>query len=228
MSTIDYLNFIFVKNEIMDIIEQLNWRYATKSFDAEKQVPKEDIKTITEAFNLTATSYGLQPLKLIVIEDKALQEQLIPFSFNQKQVGEASHLLVFCIETKIDTEFISSYFDRIKAIRNTDDEILNPFKTFVIEDFKNKTQEKKESWAIKQAYLTMGNLLTVCALKNIDACPMEGFLPEKYDALLNLKSLNLKSVLVMPIGYRAEEDFMSKLKKVRKPTKESVIFMVKQ
>lgn len=208
----------------MNIIEQLNWRYATKSFNAEKQISKDDIKTITEAFSLTATSYGLQPLKLIVIEDKALQEQLIPLSFNQKQVGEASHLLVFCIETKMDANFISSYFARVKAIRDTPDDILNPFKTFLIEDFKNKTQEQKETWAVKQAYLTMGNLLTVCALKNIDACPMEGFLPEKYDEILELEKRNLKSVLVMPIGYRADDDYMSKLKKVRKPIEDSVVF----
>ena len=207
----------------MNIIEQLNWRYATKSFDSEKIIGEDDINTLLEAFNLTATSYGLQPIILIVIKDKALQEQLVPLSFNQKQVMEASHLFVFCIDSKMDTPFILDYFNRVKDIRNTPNEILDPFKTFLVEDFGSKTQIDKENWAAKQAYLAMGNLMTVCALLNIDACPMEGFSPKDYDAILNLEKLKLKSVLIMPIGYRAKDDFMSKLKKVRKPINESVI-----
>lgn len=207
----------------MNIIDQLNWRYATKSFDSEKIIGDDDINTLLEAFNLTATSYGLQPIKLIVIKDKALQEQLVPLSFNQKQVKEASHLFIFCIDSKMDTPFILDYFNRVKDIRNTPNEILDPFKTFLVEDLGSKTQIDKENWAAKQAYLAMGNLMTVCALLNIDACPMEGFSPKDYDAILNLEKLNLKSVLIMPIGYRAKDDFMSKLKKVRKPINESVI-----
>ncbi len=217
------LYFIFDKKN-MDIIDRLNWRYATKSFDDKKLVFDKDIKTLSEAFNLTATSYGLQPIKLLIIKDKKLQKELIPFSFNQKQVGEASHVLVFCIETILDETFISNYFERVKSIRNTPEDILNPFKTFLIEDFKNKTQLEKEAWAKNQLYLAMGNLLTVCAMLNIDACPMEGFVPQDYDRLLDLNSQNLKSVLVMPIGYRSENDFMSELKKVRKPLNNSVIF----
>ena len=208
---------------MMDIITQLNWRYATKSFDTQRLVSDQDIEALTEAFNLTATSYGLQPLKLMVIKDKNLQSQLVPFSYNQKQVGEASHLLVFCIESQIDTTFITSYFDRVKAIRNTADAILDPFKTFLIEDFKNKSQSEKETWAVKQAYLALGNMMTVCALLNIDACPMEGFSPSDYDTVLELEALKLKSVLVMPIGYRAKDDFMADLQKVRRPKKDTVI-----
>ncbi|SFJ31536.1 NAD(P)H-dependent oxidoreductase [Olleya namhaensis] len=207
----------------MDIIKQLNWRYATKSFDTQRLVSDKDIKALTEAFNLTATSYGLQPLKLMVIKDKDLQSQLVPVSYNQKQVGEASHLLVFCIESQMDTAFITSYFDRVKSIRNTEDAILDPFKTFLIEDFKNKSQSEKEAWAVKQAYLALGNIMTVCALLNIDACPMEGFSPSDYDTVLGLEALKLKSVLVMPIGYRAKDDFMADLQKVRRPIKDTVI-----
>ena len=207
----------------MDIIKQLNWRYATKSFDTQRLVSDKDIEVITEAFNLTATSYGLQPLKLMVIKDKELQTELVPFSYNQKQVGEASHVLVFCIESQIDTAFITSYFDRVKSIRNTADAILDPFKTFLIENFKTKSDTEKETWAIKQAYLALGNLMTVCATLHIDGCPMEGFSPSDYDTVLGLEALKLKSVLVMPIGYRAKDDFMADLKKVRRPIKESVI-----
>lgn len=209
----------------MNIIEQLNWRYATKSFDDKRIIPEKDISALIEAFNLTATSYGLQPLKMIVIHDKTLQEELVPCSYNQKQVAQASHVLVLSIETQLDTAYINEYFDRAKQIRNTPDDVLNPFKDFLIKDFEGKTTAEKETWATKQAYIALGNLLTVCAVLNIDSCPMEGFVPKEYDRLLGLNEKNLKSVLVLPIGYRAPDDFMADLKKVRKPLDNSVIIM---
>lgn len=208
----------------MDILKQLNWRYATKSFDSEKIIPENDISTIVNAFNLTATSYGLQPIKLMVISDKLVQEDLVAHSMYQKQIGQASHVLVFCVDTKINDQTIIEYFELVKKVRHTPDDILNPFKKFLIEDFKAKSEKEIFEWASKQAYLAMGNLLTVCAMLNIDACPMEGFVPEQYDELLNLKKLNLKSVLVMPIGYRAKDDFMSSLQKVRKPLEDIIIY----
>ena len=208
----------------MDILKQLNWRYATKSFDSEKIIPENDISTIVNAFNLTATSYGLQPIKLMVISDKLVQEDLVEHSMYQKQIGQASHVLVFCVDTKINDQTIIEYFELVKKVRDTPDDILNPFKKFLIEDFKAKSEKEIFEWASKQAYLAMGNLLTVCAMLNIDACPMEGFVPEQYDELLNLKKLNLKSVLVMPIGYRAKDDFMSSLQKVRKPLEDIIIY----
>jgi len=207
----------------MDIIKQLQWRYATKKFDAEKQVSEDKLHIIKTAFNLTATSYGLQPIKLVILKDKKLQSELVDCSMNQEQVRQASHVLVFCIETNIDKDYIETYFNRVKTIRNTPDKILNSFKEFLIEDFTNKHQDEIYDWATKQAYLAMGNLLTVCALEGIDACPMEGFSPEKYDALLNLKDKGLSSVLVMPIGYRSEDDFFANLKKVRKTIAESTL-----
>ncbi|MFC7443992.1 Oxygen-insensitive NAD(P)H nitroreductase / Dihydropteridine reductase [Mesoflavibacter sp. HG96] len=208
----------------MDILKQLNWRYATKSFDSEKIIPENDISTIVNAFNLTATSYGLQPIKLMVISDKLVQEDLVEHSMYQKQIGQASHVLVFCVDTKINDQTIIEYFELVKKVRDTPDDILNPFKKFLIEDFKAKSEKEIFEWASKQAYLAMGNLLTVCAMLNIDACPMEGFVPEQYDELLNLKKLNLKSVLVMPIGYRAKDDLMSSLQKVRKPLEDVIIY----
>ena len=108
-------------------------------------------------------------------------------------------------------------------MRDTNDAILTPFKNFLIDDFEGQSQLEIENWATKQAYLIMGNLLTVCAIEGIDACPMEGFSPEKYDDILKLKAQNLKSVLVMPIGYRAEDDMFANLKKVRKELDSSII-----
>ncbi|WP_452220875.1 NAD(P)H-dependent oxidoreductase [Lacinutrix salivirga] len=207
----------------MNVIESLNWRYATKKFDTTRIISQDKINTITQAFNLTATSFGLQPIKLVVINNKKLQTQLVPFTMNQIQVEQASHVLVFCINRVIDKEFVTTYFNLVKKIRQTPDTILKPFEDFLIEDFNNKPQKEIELWATKQAYLAMGNLLTVCALEQIDSCPMEGFSPKDYDTLLKLEQQNLKSVLVMPIGYRAEDDMFSALKKIRKPLIDMVI-----
>jgi len=209
----------------MEIIQSLKWRYATKKFDNTKILTKEKISTLTEAFNLTATSYGLQPLKLVVIQDKVIQKELTKHSWNQQQVADASHVLVICIETEVGEEYITKYFDNVKTIRNTSDEILNPFKEQLINSFKDKPSEEIFNWASKQAYLSLGNLLTVCAAEKIDACPMEGFIPEKYNEVLNLGELGLSSVLVLPVGYRAKDDIFADLKKVRKPITESVIIL---
>ena len=206
----------------MNIIKKLQWRYATKKFDAKKSISTKKLNILKEAFNLTATSYGLQPIKLVVINDKVLQTNLVKHSMNQEQVAQASHLLVFSIDTNVDKNYIEAYFNRVKTIRNTPDEILNPFKNFLMEDFKEKPRKTIERWAINQAYLAMGNLLTVCAIEDIDACPMEGFDPEEYDNLLKLEEKGLHSVLVMPIGYRATDDMFADLKKVRKSVNESV------
>lgn len=204
-------------------LESLKWRYATKKFDHSKLLDNSQINTVKKAFNLTATSYGLQPVKLVVFSNKELQQKLVEHTMNQVQLAQASHVLVFCIEQNIDKDYIVEYFNRIKEIRNTPDNILKPFQEFLINDFEEMNQEQIEEWAINQAYLTMGNLLTVCAYENIDACPMEGFIPAKYDEILELNQQGLKSVLVMPIGHRAEDDIFADLKKVRKELTNSVI-----
>lgn len=209
----------------MNLIEQLQWRYATKKFDSKKMLEASKIDIIKHAFNLTATSYGLQPIKLVIFSNKNLQQELVEHTMNQVQLAQASHVLVFCIEKSIDKNYITEYFNRIKDIRKTSDAILNPFKEFLIEDFERKSQTHIENWAAKQAYLAMGNILTVCAVEGIDACPMEGFSPVKYDEILKLSERGLKSVLVMPIGYRAEDDMFAEFKKVRKNINQSIIEM---
>ena len=207
----------------MNVIKHLNWRYATKAFNPNKIVSDDKLMVLKEAFNLTATSYGLQPIKLVVFSDKALQSELITATMNQKQIAQASHVLVFCIETSIDEDYVTEYFNRVHNIRNTAKSVLKPFQDFLISDFEKKPQDYIEDWATNQAYLALGNILTVCAIEGIDSCPMEGFNPEKYDEILGLKQRGLKSVLLLPIGYRAEDDFFSSLKKVRKTVAESTL-----
>jgi len=207
----------------MKNIEALQWRYATKKFDNAKILPQEKIEVLKNAFNLTATSYGLQPIKLVIIHNKEMQQKLVDFSMNQKQVSTASHVLVLCIERKVDKKFIENYFNEVRKIRATPEEILNPFKDFLINDFKNKHIDEIHAWATNQAFLALGTLMTVCAIEGIDSCPMEGFEPQKYDECLGLEKLNLKSVLVLPIGYRAPDDMFSEFKKVRRSLSDVII-----
>lgn len=208
---------------MIDTIEQLEWRYAVKKFDPERALSAGQIDRLKKAFNLTATSYGLQPIRMVVLSDEALQNQLVEHSYNQQQVAQASHLLIFCVESNIDSDYIRSYFDRVKEIRGTNDDILDPFREYLVEQFTSKERRDVVEWATRQAYLAMGNLLTICAMEEIDACPMEGFVPDAYNEILGLKEQGLQAVLVMPVGYRAEDDMFAEFKKVRRNLTKSVI-----
>ena len=204
-------------------IEKLQWRYATKRFDSTKTLSDEKLNILKETFNLTATSYGLQPLKLVVVSNTDLKAQLVPLTFNQPQVRDASHVLVLCIEKNIDANFIVDHFKRVEGVRNTPRTILDPFEKALINNFSEKQTPEIRQWMAHQLYLTLGALLTVCALENIDACPIEGFEPKKYDDLLGLDEKGLESVIVLPVGYRDESDFFISLKKVRRGVDELII-----
>ena len=207
----------------MNIVKSLQWRYATKKFDNQKIVSSDKIALLKEAFNLTATSYGLQPLKLVVLQNKELQKELVQYSFNQEQVVDASHIFIICIENVIDKQFINEYFERVKKQRGTSDELLSGFRSFLVNDFSNKTEEDINLASTKQAYLALGNLLAVCASEQIDSCPMEGFEPENYSKVLKLNDYGISPVLILPVGYRSEEDIFAKMNKVRRDINEIVI-----
>lgn len=207
----------------MNSIEKLEWRCATKKFDNTKKLSEEQLHILKSTFTLTATSYGLQPLKMLVISNQKIKNSLLEHAYNQKQIVDSSHVLVICIKTAIDSNYIDQKFDLEKDIRGTPEETINGFRTFLKDTFKNKTSDEIENSSINQAYIALGNLMTVCAYEKIDSCPMEGFNPEKFDEILDLKNQQLKSILLLPVGFRADDDFMSTLKKVRIPVEESVI-----
>ena len=207
----------------MELLDNLKWRYAVKKFDTERMLSSKQVDMVKKAFNLTATSYGLQPITMVIVANKELQNQLVPHSFDQKQVAQASHVLVICIENEVDGDYISSYFRQVKRVRGVSNEILDPFKDALIDDFSKKDIQEIKDWSKNQAYLALGNLLTVCAMEKIDACPMEGFVPEAYDDLLELEKKGLTSVLVLPIGYRSKDDVFATFKKVRKEMDASII-----
>ncbi|HAH33358.1 MAG TPA: NAD(P)H-dependent oxidoreductase [Flavobacteriaceae bacterium] len=206
-----------------EIIDKLQWRYACKKFDNTKKLSEEKLTVLKQAFNLTATSYGLQPLKMLVISSQKLKKALVPLTHNQRQVADCSQVLVLCTETQISSHYIKEYFDTVVSLRETPRDVLQPFEDFLTNDFSKKDSSQINIWMAKQAYLALGNLLTVCALEDIDACPIEGFEPQKYDSFLNLTEKGLQSVLVLAVGYRADDDMFSTLTKVRRGTEKVII-----
>lgn len=205
------------------IIESLSWRYATKKFDTNKKLSEKKVKTLKEAFNLTATSFGLQTISMLVISNEDLKKSLIEHAYNQKQVYEASHLLVICIQNDIKDKDVNEFFDNIKVIRNTPETTLESYRSYLLQSMRDKSVEERQQWSMNQAYITLGNLMTVCAVEGIDSCPMEGFNREKYDEILNLNDKGLKSLLLLPVGYRAEDDMFASFKKVRKDINKTII-----
>jgi nitroreductase len=206
-----------------NIIDALEWRYAVKKFNEEALLSEQQLEAVKKAFNLSASSYGLQPYKLVMLQNKALQERLLPHSYNQKQVVQASAVLVFCIRKDIDSSYIDGYFGLIASARGQTPESLDGYKNFMKSTLAGKTPAEMSMWATNQVYLNMGTLLTACAAMEIDSCPMEGFSPAGYNQVLELDKMGLEAVLVMPIGIRASDDSVAILKKVRKPLEEAVI-----
>lgn len=199
----------------MNLLESLKTRYATKVFDSSKKISDTDLNEILEAFRLSASSFWLQPWKVIIVENPELREQLLPHSWNQKQVVEASHLLVLARIDKPNNELIEDYLNDIVATRWASREDLKGYEDMMKWFFASMDDQKRNFWATKQVNIALGNLLTFLAYKNIDSCPMEWFIPQKYDEILWLSELWLASELVLPIGYKSSEDKYAWLPKVR-------------
>lgn len=210
-------------NQEKNIIKSLKWRYACKKFDENRKLNKDQIDALSNAFNLTATSFGLQPLKMLIVKSDALKAKLLPHAYFQPQITTCSHLLVFCIDTAFNENSIDEYFDLEKDIRGTSEEIVGKFRNQLKTIYKNKDRQQIDTSAIYQAYISLGTLMTVCAEERIDSCPMEGFNPVKFDDVLELGKMNLRSVLLLPVGYRSDDDIMSSMKKVRKPLEQVII-----
>lgn len=206
-----------------DLIKSLQSRYAVKKFDPTKKLSDEQVNQLLEAARLTATSYGLQLMKILVVEDPEIREQLVECSFGQKQVKDASHLLVLCREREVDLDHIQAYIENISATRSVKEEKLQGFKNAMTNSILMKRQEDQEIWMDKQVYIALGNLLTACAVMGVGSCPMEGFIPEEYDEILKLEEKGLASVLVLPVGYSAADDPNAKNKKVRRSEEQFIL-----
>ena len=198
------------------LIEALEWRYACKKFDANKRISDTDLDTILDSIQLTPSSYGLQPIKVLLIETKELREQIKPIAWNQAQVVDASHLLVFCHYTALSESYIDQHVSLMANTRNLPIEKLQGFGTHVKSSIATMDADHVNQWTGKQTYIALGQVLLSCALLKIDATPMEGFDRKALDELLDLSKDGLSASLLCPIGYRHAEDPYITLKKVRK------------
>jgi nitroreductase len=205
----------------MELIEALQWRYATKKY-SDKKVSDEILERIVTAINLSASSYGLQPYRLFVVDNAHLRKELSMYSSNP-QITEASHLLVFAAFDSINEESIDTYIELIARERNMPVENLEMFRKEGLGGLLAQTDDQYFNWAAKQAYIALGTALIAAAAEKVDATPMEGFDAENFDEVLGLKDKGLKSVVLISLGYRDEEnDSLARLKKVRWPNDEFV------
>lgn len=202
------------------LLRSLKWRYATKKFDPTKKVSPEDLHTLMKCIQLAASSYGLQPYKVLNIEDVDLRAKMQVASWGQSQVVDAAQVLVFCAYNEITSEMVDDFVALKAATQGVPLEKLVGYGDFMKSRIKDKTPEEILNWNAKQIYIALGNLLATCGELSIDACPMEGFEPEKYDEIFGLKAKGLTAVVVCPIGYRSEKDATQHLPKVRKPLTE--------
>lgn len=209
----------------MNLLESLKWRYATKVFDKTKKVSQSDLSEILEAFRLSASSFWLQPWKIVVVENPELRQKLLPVSWNQSQVVDASHLLVLARLENVWEDLVEKYLDDIIKTRWVKKEDLAWYENMMKWALNSKTTEERNFWEIKQIYIALWNLLAFLASKQIDSCPMEWFDSKAYDEILWLKQLWLASCVVLPIWYRSEDDKYSQLPKVRFDLKDLVIKM---
>ena len=208
---------------MMNTLESLNWRYATKKFDANRTLTDVQVDQLLEAGNLAASSYGLQPYKLLVIKNQDLQDQLVAHSYNQRQVADASHVIVIAARTDVNADYISAYSDRVEKTRGLDAGTMDASKDVMLGTIGKLSPEDLFQWSAKQTYIVLGTMMAAAAQMEIDTCPMEGFVPDKYDELLDLESKNLRSVLVLPVGYRAKDDATQHQEKVRQSLDEIVV-----
>lgn len=205
----------------MELFEALNWRIATKKFDS-KKLSEDQVSQLVEAFRLAPTSYGLQALKLIIVNDEQKRALIREAAYGQPQVTDASHLFVLSVQANYDEKDVDGYAQLIAETRGVSIDSITGFISTIKNSVNNLDETRKVTWLSKQVYLALGVLLTSAAIQEIDACPMEGFNPEKVDEILGLQEKGLRSLVLVPVGYRSEDDVYPKLKKVRK-SKDSLV-----
>jgi len=211
-----------MKQELKQYLSALEWRYATKVFDPKAKIDIETLQGLWEALRLTASSFGLQLWKFIVVEDPALRQQLFEKSFGQGQVKDASQYIVFCAPRHFESTMIDHHIENTASTRGMKPEDLAGFSSYLHGWFSNPSWPV-DPWIASQLYIALGNLLSACAIAKVDACPMEGFSHEAYDEILGLEAQNLRSVAACAIGYRSSEDKYATLAKVRYPLSEVLI-----
>ena len=205
----------------IQLLEQLNWRYATKQFDPQRKIGTQDWATVEDALQLSPSSGGLQPWKFIVVTDPAVRAKLLPASYGQAQITDASHLVVFAAKKNFNEADVDAHINHTAGIRGVSPAALAPFRDILVGGIvKSLDEPARDAWARNQAYIALGNLLTSAALLGIDACPMEGFDRAQYDEILGLSTQGFASAVIATVGYRSPADKYAAAPKVRFPKDE--------
>jgi nitroreductase len=205
------------------LLENLNWRYATKKFDATKKISEADLNTLKEAVRLAASSYGLQPYKVVIVENPELREQLKAAAYGQTQITDASQLFIFANDLNAGPESVAAYIKNISETRGVPTEALGGFADMMNGVISNLSQDAKNIWTSKQTYIALGTLLAAAAELKIDATPMEGFNAAAFNEILGFDKLGLNAAVIATVGYRHNEDDAQHYKKVRKSHEELFI-----
>lgn len=199
-----------------EVLNAQKWRYAVKKFDPQKKIDDKTWKALEETLVLTPSSYGLQPWKFIVVTNQELKDKLRTVSWNQSQVSDCSHLVVFVAKEKMDEAHVEKFIQKTASVRGLPTESLDGYKKMMISDLINGPRGKTSfEWAARQIYIALGNFMTASALLEIDTCPLEGLDPTKYDELLGITGSGWKTVCACPAGHRSLDDKYSLAKKVR-------------
>ncbi|MDA7747262.1 NAD(P)H-dependent oxidoreductase [Psychromonas sp.] len=209
-----------------NLIDKLNWRYATKKMEPTKAVEQAKVERILEAIRLTATSSGLQPYEVFVVTNNELREKIVPHAWNQTQITDGSHLLVFAAWDNYTEDRINEMFDLVNDERGFKNQGWEDYRQMILASYPPREPEVNYQHAARQAYIGLGTALIAAAEEGVDSTPMEGFDPEKVDEILGLKEKGLRSVILLPLGYRAEEgDWLKDLKKVRRASNKFITEM---
>ena len=206
-------------NHSNQLLAALNWRYATKVFDADKKISAGLWAVLEQALVLTPTSYGLQPYQFLNVQDAAKRAALLPHSWGQKQVVDCSHYVVFTARTEMTAADVTRLISRMSQVRGIPAESLNFYRDMMLSDVVNGPRGKvAHEWAARQCYIALGNLMTAAAVLNVDTCPMEGLVPAEYDKILGLDGSGYQTVVACALGYRSDGDKYARLAKVRYET----------
>lgn len=205
-----------MKTTHMDLLGAMNWRYATKRMNGAK-IPPEILDHILEATRLSPSSYGLQPYTILIIEDQELRRKIQPAAYNQPQILEASHLLVFAAWDNITSDKISEFISHVAELRRVPADSLTSYQKSIENKINGNPPEANFNWAARQAYIALGTAVVAAAVEQVDATPMEGFDPHAVDIILQLKTKGLRSVALLALGYRdRENDSLANIPKVRR------------
>ncbi|MBC8770408.1 NAD(P)H-dependent oxidoreductase [Arenibacter sp. BSSL-BM3] len=200
----------------MNLIDHLNWRYATKIFDPKRKVSKQNLELIKEAIRLSVSSYGLQMYKVLIIENDEIRAALRKASWNQSQITDASQLFVFCNYTLDYDRHVDDYVERNITAQGNSSDGIKQYGESIKTSIAKMSAEERKNWSEKQTYLALNNLLIACAELKIDACPMEGFDNQAYNQILGLDERGLNAAVIAPVGYRSTSDKSQNRLKIRK------------